>query len=283
MNRLSYKPGIWSLVLKKYNMSAFYVPLRRIAYLTLGTFDMLLTKKKPLITIFCYHSISNGKWDFSISRKNFKKQIEYLSGKYEFISLNDVYRYLNGKKEIKKPSVVLTFDDGYKDIYEIKNYLKSKGIKPTVFVFSEPKKISRYELDNDLKFLSKTEIKNLKKAGWEIGSHTATHPNMAKLSDEQILREVKYSKKSLQEELGFPIKYIAYPKGKYNERILEVAKKAGYRLGLSMNDGLITPGINPLVLPRIGVDGTHIFHEFKVLPSPRPALFRSVIKKHILN
>ncbi len=265
-------------------MSPFYVPFRRIAYLTLGAFDMLLARKhKPLITIFCYHSISNGKWDFSISRKNFKKQIEYLSKKYDFISLNDVYRYINGKKQINKPSVVITFDDGYKDIYEVKEYLKSKNIKPAVFIFSEPKKISRYELDNDLKFLSKREIKSLVKAGWEIGSHTATHPNMNKLTNEQILKEVKYSKKSLEKELGFPIKYIAYPKGKYNEKILEVARKAGYRLGLSMNDDQITPGINPLVLPRIGVDGTHIFPEFKFLSSPRPVLFRKVIKKHISN
>lgn len=254
-----------------------YVPARRSIYKLLGFLDETMHTKLPMVTIFCYHSINDDSWDFSISPSEFKNQIEFLSKNYQFITLKDVYRYIKGEIDINKPSVVINFDDGYKDILSIRKFLKEKGIKPTVFIISKSKKLNRKEMDTDRKVLNVSEIKKLISDGWEVGSHTQTHANMYKLDRRTLKQEVMDSKKELEKTLGAPINYIAYPKGKYNEKVLRNVKNAGYLLGLSMDNGKISERIDPYKVPRIGVDGTHSFDEFKVLLGVFVSYFRNFI------
>lgn len=260
-------------------MGKFYVPVRRSAYLTIGTVNKMLPFYKTKIFILCYHGIGEDNWAFSVNKKTFEKQINYLkSQKIEFITLSDIEKFLNGEKKITKPSVVITFDDGYKDILEVSNFLKKKNIKPTLFLLSNTKNANRKELANERPFLSKKEILYLKKNGWELGSHTATHSDMFGLNAQQIEKEVIESKRSLEKELGIQIPYIAYPKGRYTHQILNAVKKADYKLGVSMDDGFISKIINKYTIPRIGVDRTHSIAEFKTLFMPMNIKFRKALK-----
>src|SRR3989344_1592146 len=258
-------------------MGLFYVPIRRLVYLTAGALDRLVPLKTNIF-ILCYHSIDNAGWDFSVRPEEFKKQINYLADSYKFISLADLSAYLENKKATDEPSVAITFDDGYKDILCIKSFLQSKNIKPTVFVFSDKKNVSRKELDTDKEFLAVDEIRELISAGWEVGCHTATHSDMRTLNSDQINDEVVKSKQNLEKELGIPVKYIAYPKGRYNSKVLDAVKKAGYKLGLTMDDMRINRETDPLKVPRIGVDGTHSFNEFKVIMLPLVSGVRKLMK-----
>jgi peptidoglycan/xylan/chitin deacetylase (PgdA/CDA1 family) len=62
-----------------------------------------------------------------------------------------------------------------------------------------------------------------------VGSHTITHPaDMKLLSDEELLKEISGSKQELEKIVGFPIKHFCYPKGRYNDKVIEFVKKAGY-------------------------------------------------------
>ncbi len=259
-------------------MSALYIPMRRTMYLTLGMVNNIVKLKNKNIFILCYHSISNDGWAFAVSLQNFKKQINYLKDKYQFITLSDLLDYINGKKNIDKPSVVLTFDDGYKDVLQTVSFLKNKKIKPTMFLLSDIKHANRKELATNRAFLNKGELKSLIKNGWELGSHTATHANMNTLNNKEIIDEIINSKKTLEKELNISIQYLAYPKGKYNEKILSAVKKAKYKMALTMDDGNIQKGINIYRIPRIGVDGTHSFSEFKNLFLPLNIKAREIIK-----
>jgi peptidoglycan/xylan/chitin deacetylase (PgdA/CDA1 family) len=262
-------------------MNAYYLQIRKLAYITLGAIDNLLGRKPPLITILCYHSINNKGWDFSVRSEEFEKQINYLSEKFDFITLNDLNLFLKSKKNITKPSLIINFDDGYRDILSINNFLKMKGVKPTVFIISDRKRASRKELDTNLEFLNDKEITSLQNSGWEIGCHTKTHADMANLGNTQIKEEIVDSKKDLEKNLKIKIRYIAYPKGLYNQRILKAVESAKYSLGLTMDDGKITKDSNPLTIPRIGVDGTHSFNEFKTLFLPSVSFLRSTLKSFI--
>jgi peptidoglycan/xylan/chitin deacetylase (PgdA/CDA1 family) len=228
----------------------------------------------------CYHSISSDGWDFSVSKDEFSKQMRYLASRYTFVSLEDIKDYVKRRKEIKVPSVAITFDDGYKDILSVVPLLRSFGVKPTIFMISKLGNVNKAELGTDRKFLNSSDIKRLLKNGWEIGSHTRTHPNMDILTKTQIKEEILVSKKELEGQIKRKIVSIAFPKGRYNKFALKTVKDGGYELCLTMNDGIIDHNSDLLQLPRIGVDGTHSFSEFKVLASPLATLFRKMLKKN---
>lgn len=238
----------------------------------------LQSLQKDQIFILCYHSISSDGWRYGVTLEVIKKQIDYLVKQYQPITLSEIEDIISGKRKMSKPSFAITFDDGYKEIYQLKSYLKKQGIKPTFFVLSDIHP-NFDELDTRRPFLSAEEIKSLMKDGWTLGNHSATHADFWNLSSQQITHEVITSKSLLEKKYGEKITYFAFPKGRYTKKVLQTVKKAGYTLGLSMNDGFINQYTNPFLVPRIGVDRTHTFSEFTQLMLPSSILFRSIIKR----
>ncbi len=255
--------------------------IRRILYICFYLLDTLSNQKTKLF-ILCYHGVADDTWRYSVNPETFKKQILYLIKKgYTPISLDAIIPLLKGEEKLKNNSFVVNIDDGYKDIYQLKNFFKETQITPAIFLLSDTKNANRKELTTEREFLNKNEILDLKNEGWIIGSHGATHSDFWALTDEEITKEVIDSKHILEKELNINIKYFAYPRGRYNDKILDAIKKAGYTLGLSMNDGFIDSKTNPLLIPRVGVDRTHTFSEFKSIFLPSSIRFRKFIKENI--
>lgn len=254
---------------------------RRIIYLSLYVFDTHVLRKKPDVFILCYHSVSNDSWRFGLSVETVIKQINYLKSRFAPVDLPEIHSYIKGEKNIIKPSFLINFDDGYKEVYQLKDFFKMNGIKPTLFLLSDRKNADKKELDTDREFLSTDEILTLKKDGWTIGNHSATHADFYNLTSEKREMEIINSKKSLEDELGIKIEYFAYPKGRYTSDVLSDVKRAGYSLGLSMDDGSISGKTNRYVIPRIGVDRTHTFAEFKSLFLPSSIKIRKFVKENI--
>lgn len=259
-------------------MGALYFPIRKAVYLTLGLVSRILPWTGTESFVLCYHSISTDNWLFGVLPETFRRQMEYLSTRYEFVTLEQISNHINHKKKLPKPSVAITFDDGYQDILQIVDVVKKYNIRPTLFIMSNSK-VNRKELDTDRKILTKKEIHSLIEMGWEIGCHTATHADMHSISGNQIENEIVRSKAKLESQFGIPIQYIAYPKGRYSAEILEAAQRAGYKLGMTVEDGEISPQTNHLRVPRIGVDRTHSFWEFKFLPDQLVGKFRTIVRR----
>jgi peptidoglycan/xylan/chitin deacetylase (PgdA/CDA1 family) len=260
-----------------------FIVLRRIVYIVLGFIDRVLLPRPNLPIILSYHSIANDNWRFSINNNTFKKQINYLYKHYEFITLKEVEEYMRGKKALQKPAIVLTVDDGYKDILKLKPFFDRRNIKPTLFVMSDSRHFNKKQLGTKRAFLTKRDLNMLLKQGWEIGSHSATHPDLSVLSGEQLTKEIIQSKKDIEKLLGIQVRYFAYPRGKYSLEVLKAVKKAKYTLGLTMDDGFITTSSKPLTLPRVGVDRTHSFEEFKNAFTPSVIIARKIIKHSFLG
>ena len=251
--------------------------IRKIIYRTLFKFDLIMGNK-PQVFVLCYHSISND-WLYGVSVSEFKKQINFLAKFYNFLTADDLKAYLEKNKGIPTPSVLITFDDGYTDILKVKNFLKLKKIQPVLFLLSDENQVDRRELATDKSLLNKSQILGLKKSGWAIGSHGATHQDFWNLSDTQLKKEILDSKISLEKKLNCSINYFAYPKGRYNQKVLNQVKKAGYKLGFSMDDGFIAGKTNRLSLPRVGINQSHGFDEFMALFSPSVIQFRRLCKR----
>jgi biofilm PGA synthesis lipoprotein PgaB len=266
--------------------------VRKAIYVSLGFVDRILQRQNPVF-ILTYHGINSDNWRFSVDQEVFKKHILYLKKQYEFITLSELAAYLEGKKKLARPSVVLTIDDGYKDILGMKDFLTKQNIRPTLFVLSDPSHVNDKEVGIKAAFLSAKEIKNLMKDGWEVGCHSATHANLVKIKNQKskvkndrrygLEEEIMQSKKTLEKELGIAVPYFSYPRGKYTDGVLKTVKKAKYTLAVTMDDGLITRKTHPLLLPRVGIDRTHTFEEFKVTFLPSVVLLRNVIKKSFIG
>ncbi|MBI1863726.1 polysaccharide deacetylase family protein [Candidatus Woesebacteria bacterium] len=251
--------------------------IRKAIYLTLLRVDHLL-KRSNKIVIFCYHSIAKDNWAFSVKPKNLEKQMDYMLDNYESWSLSDLEKYLKGRKKLTKNVFIVTFDDGYRNLLKSIDLFKSKSIYPTVFLLSDKEKIKRKEISSKKLILKESDILILKSAGWEIGSHSKTHPNFWKLDENKLEEEIKGSKLNLEKNLNLKVNYFAYPKGKYTKNALNIVKKSGYKLALTVDDNFICRSSNKFLLPRIGIDGTHTFEEFKASFTPSVVTFRNIVK-----
>jgi len=260
-------------------MSAAYINVvRKVIY---GT-SALVSKVIPIPVngfIFCYHSIGSDNWDFSVPEVIFHKHIDYLMSHFDPFSLDDLKDYINGVKTTNRPFFMITFDDGYQNILSVKNYLIDKGIKPVSFVLSHPENADRAQMLNNLPLLTIEQVKELKQAGWDIGCHSQTHTDFWKVTSENVDREVLGSKIKLEQELGFPVEYFAYPKGRYSVQIKEAIEKAGYKMAFSMDNLIFTRDSEILAIPRIGVMRTHSFSEFKSLPLGLSTKVRALLYK----
>ncbi len=146
-------------------------------------------------------------------------------------------------------SVAITFDDGYDDIY--KNaypILKKYGFTATVFIITG-------NTGKDL-YLTWDQIRELQKAGWEIGSHTVSHPDLTKISSSQAANQIKESKIALESALGAIIYSFCYPAGKYNEETESFVKSAGYTYAFSTKSGIENFLNQPYSIKRIRISGT---------------------------
>jgi peptidoglycan/xylan/chitin deacetylase (PgdA/CDA1 family) len=94
-------------------------------------------------------------------------------------------------------------------------------------------------------------LRELADAGWEIGSHTHTHPRLTSLDDAQLRQELTESRERCAQELGRPCRSIAYPYGDVDARVAEAAAAAGYEAGAKLAPDLRTEG--PLRFPRVGI------------------------------
>lgn len=120
----------------------------------------------------------------------------------------------------------LSFDDGFADNLQVgAPALASVGAVGTVYVIASAPDERSGAFDRRL---TDDEVLQLSAAGWEIGSHTATHPRLSECSEVQQREEIAGSKKRLEDLVGKAVTSLAYPFGAYSDTTLRLAKEAGY-------------------------------------------------------
>jgi peptidoglycan/xylan/chitin deacetylase (PgdA/CDA1 family) len=220
-------------------------------------FEKLLGVPTPPAHVLCYHSVSKADSLVNVTPTQFKSHIRYILRNFEVVTLGDVVDYIDEKRMISKPIVALTFDDGYRNLLSIAPYLHAQGIIPTIFVTSRPDEINRAELDNRHTIMSMNDVKLLHDTyGWEIGCHTATHPNLLELEDHELQMEVVESKKELEDKLNVNVRYFAYPKGYFNAHVAQMCQFAKYHGAFSTNRALISMRTPRYRIHRLGIDRT---------------------------
>jgi peptidoglycan/xylan/chitin deacetylase (PgdA/CDA1 family) len=105
--------------------------------------------------------------------------------------------------------------------------------------------------DVPVTLMNESQVREWLAAGHDIGSHSATHPNLRHASPAKAREEILGSKKSLEDRFGLEIRHFCYPYGSYNESVRDLVAEAGYRTGCTMQFGVNPPGTPPLELRRV--------------------------------
>ena len=158
----------------------------------------------------------------------------------------------------EKP-IILTFDDGYMDMYTIAYHImKSYGIKSNMYIISG-------WLDGEV-YMNSDMVKDLSNSGLvEIGSHTVSHVHLSTLSYEEQEKELFESKQDLENITGKKINTIAYPYGQRNYETLQIAKKY-YDYAVTTDSGANyanTYMSSSLILKRYNMQRGTSFETFK--------------------
>ncbi|MDD5622430.1 MAG: polysaccharide deacetylase family protein [Actinomycetota bacterium] len=127
----------------------------------------------------------------------------------------------------KEIIVTTSWDDGYKSDLKLARLLKKYRIRGTFYISPKNREFRKEDL------LSDAEIIRLNR-DFEIGAHTMTHPRLTKISEKEAFNEIMDSKKYLEKLLGEEIRCFCYPGGEYNEKIIELVRKAGFSYSRTM-------------------------------------------------
>jgi peptidoglycan/xylan/chitin deacetylase (PgdA/CDA1 family) len=198
-----------------------------------------------LLPILGYHHIGlrsepRGHRQLFVSQRRFAQQMDYLRGAgYRCVSLSAAETMLRSEDRGAQATVVLTFDDGYRDFYECAYpILRDHGFGATVFVVTgQAGAVSRWDEGWETPLMGWTELRELVAQGIEIGSHTVSHPRLSQLPEALAARELEQSRNELEQNLGVPALTLAYPFGDYDARVENLVRGAGYRLACSIERG----------------------------------------------
>ena len=193
----------------------------------------------------------------------FARQIRWLQQNFDLVSLAEAQRRVNSLRN-ERPSVSITFDDGYADNMRFAlPLLLGQGIPVTYFV-STAHVLEGLPFLHDLKRgktltpNSPEEIRTLAEQGVEIGAHTRTHANLGRIRDpERLWYEVAGSKEDLEQLTGRPVRYFAFPYGHHkslNREAFRLARECGIEGVCSAYGGYNFPGDDSFHLQRIHAD-----------------------------
>ena len=175
-----------------------------------------LGKKVPVLM---YHAVSDNPWGDTtlfVSIKNFELQMKYLyDNGYIPLFLSEI----DSAKNYDKP-IVVTFDDGYKNIYDYAYpILKKYNVKSSFYLITD-------WMDGDTYISPEMAVELDKSKLFEIGVHTKTHVKLGTLDYDTQYNEIIESKNTLEKLLNKKITTIAYPYGSYNTDTINITKSA---------------------------------------------------------
>jgi peptidoglycan/xylan/chitin deacetylase (PgdA/CDA1 family) len=209
----------------------------------------------------CYHAVSEH-WPapLSVTPERLERQLGTLARRgYRAVTFGEL---VARRSEDKR--VAVTFDDAYRSVHRLAvPIMRRLGMVGTVFVptdFAGRDEPMRWPgIDQwlagphqaELMPMSWEELGELGESGWELGSHTRSHPRLTRVGDDQLPRELCGSREELERRLGRRCPSLAYPYGDHDSRVVRAAGECGFEAGGTLPGPLPRP--QPLAWPRIGI------------------------------
>jgi len=215
------------------------------------------------VAILFYHRVANTFLNgWTISREGFTQHVNWLQANFDLVSLEEAQRRVaSGFND--RPTVAITFDDGYAENSEFAlPLLLERRIPFTYFVtirnvVEQRPFVHDCNLGQPLPVDSLETIQALAAIGVDIGCHTLTHPDCGSLNDTLLHHEIVDAGKELEDHLGRSVPHFAFPFGQYQNmtrRGFELCRQTGYRAVCSAYGGMNAIGQDSFHLQRIHGD-----------------------------
>ncbi len=278
--------------------------------------------------ILAYHRISKARRGWEPSRPHevpvalFRRQMAELRARCRVVPLDRLLEQSNGDI---RPVAAVTFDDGYRDNFELAHpVLAELRIPAAVFAttrwlgsrapfwwfeledlarrgalgatdrgsvwsdyaseasrlkllseavragrIGELRRLAAGEPSRDWapEMLSADDLRAMDRSGlWTIGGHTHSHPILARVGRDEARAEIFENKRVLEEVLGRPVRWFAYPNGcagDFSDEHIALLRAAGYEGALTGISPWEDKAGDPFRMPRVAVNGLEGFAEFR--------------------
>jgi peptidoglycan/xylan/chitin deacetylase (PgdA/CDA1 family) len=205
------------------------------------------------VTILCYHGVTkhadgslHDPKALHVNHLRFAAHLDFLQRNYNVVSLGDYLLARSEGRSLGEYTVVLTFDDGFRNFLTVAApLLAERKLPATVFLITDKatqedtgERRAVWTPEDDRQYLSWPEARKLKQEyGFEFGSHTCSHSPLLGLSVEDTDRELLHSFNQLVTQLGVERPTLSYPKGEYSSILAEDARKLGYACAVTTDRG----------------------------------------------
>jgi peptidoglycan/xylan/chitin deacetylase (PgdA/CDA1 family) len=214
----------------------------------------------PSYVVLYYHGIPADQ------RSRFARQMEMLTRLAHPLSLGGIGTGGNGRTH----NAAVTFDDAFVSILDNAiPELERRNIPATVFVptgslGSRPTWMKTLRPGGE-RVMSVAQLRTLgENPLLTIGSHSISHPNFLKLTEDESARELSESKARLESILEKPVTLFSFPHGKCNQRLLDMARSTGYRRVFTIAPETTTSLGTSFALGRVAVNPEDWALEFRL-------------------
>jgi peptidoglycan/xylan/chitin deacetylase (PgdA/CDA1 family) len=203
------------------------------------------------VPVLTYHRVAPlsavGLPDLKVDPGNFLGELQAVhDAGYHTIHQSQLFGALYHGAALPPKPIIISVDDGYvDDVRTILPDLQRFHMVGTFFVITgrmtEPG------------FLSAEQIRELDRAGMDVGDHTAHHLDLPLLTSAELRSETEGSRRVLETVLGHPVYYFAYPFGAYNSTVLAAVRAAGFTMAYTTAGGITESTASALTMPRLHV------------------------------
>lgn len=206
---------------------------------------------KTAVPILMYHVIADPPAgapypQLYVSETDFARQMRWLARHgYHAVTQRAVWDHWHRGHPLPAKPIVVSFDDGYRSVASAAfPHMRAKAWPGVLNLTVKNLRVSGG--------LSQFNVRTLLEAGWELASHSLTHPDLTGLDGRALRREVTDSRKMLRARFGVPVDFFCYPAGRYDAKVIAAVHRARYLGATTTIEGLARPQ-DPYELRRVRV------------------------------
>jgi len=199
--------------------------------------DLPLSPNASEVPILTFHKVDR-RFEWGVTRiapRGFRKVLAFLKNEgYQTVSLASLS---DPAAALPRKPIVLTFDDSYESLYDnALPVLREFGFSGTIFVVTGyVGNLNHWDVNLGwitFRHLSWGQLEAFREASFEIESHTVHHPDLTRVDVSKLESEMADSKKSIEDKTGVRVRFLSFPFGRYNPRVLDLMQKCGYERGV---------------------------------------------------